>query len=105
MARSIYERKAQKELQEEGYIVDYKTRPFRVPKGYKVDFFGRFDLMAVKFGSPLRWISIKGHAGVPKKHRTEVAEFWLPDGNQKEIWDWRKRLGWKKEVYHDGSWI
>lgn len=98
MARSPYERKAEHELEAEGYIVDWKARPFRVPKGYKVDFFGRFDLMAVKDGSPIRWISIKGHAGVPSKHRREIETFWLPDNNEKEIWVWRKRLGWKKEV-------
>lgn len=98
MARSPYERKAEHELEDQGYFVDWKARPFRVPKGYKVDFFGLFDLVAHKPGLLLRWISIKGHAGVPSKHRREVEAFSLADSNQKEIWQWRKRLGWKKEI-------
>jgi hypothetical protein len=97
--RSIYERKAQKELEAEGYKVDWKTRPFRVPKGYQVDFLGVFDLLAVKRGTPIRWISIKGKAGIPSWHRKEVEEMWLPpETNIKEIWYWKGKSGWTKQL-------
>ncbi len=99
MARSIYERKAQKELEAEGFRVDWKTRPFRVPRGYQVDFFGLFDLIAYKFGAPLRWISIKGRAGVPSSHRKDVGSFRLPsETNRKEIWHWKRSKSWVKEI-------
>ena len=99
MARSIYERKAQKELESDGYKVDWKTRPFRVPKGYQVDFFGLFDLVGFKEGFPLRWISIKGKAGIPSKHRRAILEFNLSkETNTKEIWYWKGRTGWTKNI-------
>src|SRR5258708_36570267 len=99
MARSIYERKAQKELESEGYTVEWKVRPCRVPKGYHVDLWGCFDLMAVRLNGPIRWISIKGKAGVPSAHRKKVTDFWLPhDSNQKEIWYWKGRTGWTKQI-------
>jgi hypothetical protein len=84
--RSIYEIKAHKELEAQGWNVDYKVRPFRPRKGFHVDFFNLFDLMAHRAGDPLRFISIKGHAGVPGKHRRAVEAFWLPESCQKEIW-------------------
>ncbi len=92
MARSRFERKAQKELEQRGYLVDWKIRPsgWKMPRGYNVDYFGLWDLMAYKFGEPIRFISIKGQAGVPRKHREEIEEFQLPEGMQKEIWTYRK---------------
>ncbi len=99
MARSRYEIKAEKELEAEGYIVDWKTRPFRVPKGYQVDFFGLFDLVAFKPGLPIRWISIKGKAGIPAAHKKAVLAFPLSrEANQKEIWYWKGRTGWTKQT-------
>ena len=94
--RSKYEIKAQKSLEEQGWTVDYKSRPFRVPSNYSVDYFGLFDLLVYRAGDPLRWISIKGKAGVPSKHRKEIEEFWMPEGNQKEIWRYRKLKGYRE---------
>jgi len=84
MARSKYEIRAQKELEKQGYEVDNKAGMARWAKNR--DFWNVFDLVAKKEGDPLRWISIKGTMGVTKKHRKEVKECWLPDGNTKEIW-------------------
>ena len=91
--RSKYERKAQKILEEDGYLVDFKIRPssFRVPRGYMVDFFGLFDLCAYKLNNPLRWISIKGRAGIPSTHRQAIEAFKIPLGNIKEIWSFSKK--------------
>ena len=100
--RSRYEIKCQKQLEAEGYIVDYKTRPSFY--AVNVDYFNLFDIVAVKKGKPVRWISIKGHAGVPPKHREAIKKFPLPkQGNSKEIWHWPKRKkkkeDWIKEIY------
>ena len=99
MARSKYEIKAQRELEAEGWTVDYKARPFRCPRGYRIDFFGCFDLIACKAGVPfIRWISIKGHAYVPAAHRKELTELPLPPGNQKEIWVYKLDGTIKREI-------
>src|SRR3990172_4819018 len=86
--RSPYERRAQTELESENYFVEWKMRRPRIMrKGkYTQDFFNRFDLLAYKLGESLRWISIKGRAGVPSKHLKEIKEFILPTNNIKEIW-------------------
>ena len=84
--RSVYELKAEKELEGQGWLVDYKMRPSRPTRGYHTDYFNLFDLMAYRAGDPLRLISIKGHKGVPAKHRQDIANFWLPQNIQKEIW-------------------
>lgn len=92
MARSKYEKIAHKQLEKMGYKVDYKIRPsgFKNPSSYTVDYFGIFDLVVHRVGEPLRWISIKGKAGVPSKHRKEIEDFWMPDNNSKEIWTYSK---------------
>ena len=91
--RSKYEIKAQKELEKEGYFVDNKAGMARFSKNR--DFFNLFDLVAVKRNQPLRYISIKGHQGIPGQHLKDVSKFWLPKCCQKEIWYWPKR---KKKV-------
>jgi hypothetical protein len=94
--RSKFEIKAQKELESQNWIVDYKCRPFRVPKDYNVDFMGLFDLMAYRAGDPLRLISVKGTAGVPSAHRQAIENFTVSLGGvQKEIWTYRKLVGSK----------
>ena len=106
MAKSKFEVKAQKELEEQGWLVDWKIRPsgLRMPRGYNVDYFGLFDLMAYRAGDPVRLISIKGTMGVPSKHRKALEDFWLPGGLQKEVWYYRKLKGYgnkfipKKEI-------
>ena len=96
--RSPYEIKAHKYLEAEGYQVDYKIRPRIVPRKYNVDFFARFDLIAYKEGEPLRWISIKGHAGAPTAHQKAIKDFKMPEGNQKEIWVYRKSKNIIKKI-------
>ena len=88
--RSIYEIKAQKILEAEGFRVDYKIRPRICPRGYSVDYWGLFDLLAYKNGV-IRFISVKGKAGVPQKHRKMIEGFNEPAGCTKEIWVFRKR--------------
>lgn len=41
--RSRFEIRGQKELQKEGWIVDYKLRSSFPIKGYNTDYFNRFD--------------------------------------------------------------
>jgi len=94
--RSKYEIKAGKELESQGYTVDYKVRPFRVAVEYRVDYFGLFDLLVYRVGDVVRWISIKGKAGVPSKHRKAIEDWWFPEGHQKEIWTYNKRKGYRK---------
>lgn len=86
MARSKYEKKAHKLLEEEGYFVDYKIRPRFPMKGYHVDYFNAFDLLAYKPGEPLRWISIKGTGGNRQKNRRFIESLKFPTGNIKELW-------------------
>lgn len=83
--RSKFEIRAQKELEKQGYRVDYKARPRRVPRNYQVDYFGVFDLMAYKPGE-LRMISIKPASNCPKSHQRDVIDILLPGGITKEIW-------------------
>lgn len=90
--RSKYEIKAQKLLESEGWLVDYKPRS-RFAFG-KVDFFNAFDLLAYK-PKKLRFISIKGHAGASKKHQNTIRSFVMPRGCTKELWIWpRSNKGW-----------
>lgn len=88
--RSKFEILAEKELKSQGYQVDYKIRPRFTPRGYHTDYFDLFDLIAVRAGEPVRWISIKGQAGVPSDHAQAIINFFLPEGNQKEVWQYRK---------------
>lgn len=94
MARSKYEVRAQKELEEDGYQVDNKVGMGRWARNR--DFWNLFDLVARKKGEPLRWISIKGTMGILMEHRRAIRGFWLPEGNIKEIWARRKGKGRKK---------
>jgi hypothetical protein len=90
--RSVYEKAAHKKLESEGWKVDYKIRPRICPKGYRVDYFSLFDLLAVRAGDPIRWISIKGVESSLKKHKKAIQDFFLPEGNQKELWMYRYGL-------------
>lgn len=102
--RSAYEKQAQKELEEEGYLVDYKIRPRFPMKNYNVDFLGLFDLLAIKpDGSEglLRCIAIKGVAGDRHKIIAEIEKIPFPAGVQKEIWYIRtvkKKKEWVKRI-------
>lgn len=97
--RSKYEVKAEKELREEGYIVDNKAGASRWTKNR--DFWNLFDLCAVSPDKKrLHWVSIKGKAGIPKAHLDEIKKFILPSGNIKEIWSrsLSKKKYWYKKI-------
>lgn len=96
--RSKYEVKAQKELEEKGYRVDNKAGMSRWSKNR--DFWNLFDLVAIKRGEPMRWISIKGETGGYMENRKAITEFWLPEGNTKEQWRMpkRKKREWIKWI-------
>jgi len=100
MAVSIYEREAKKELREQGWMVDWKIRAGMPIRGYTVDYFGAFDILAYRAGDPLRFISVKGDMGILKKHRELIESFVFPIGVQKEIWQYdpkrKKRI--RKEI-------
>lgn len=109
MARSKYEIRVQKILQKQGYIVDWKIRPRIVPKTYQVDYFGLFDLVAIRSGDPIRWIAVKGKAGDYHKLRPKIEAFWMPEGNSKELWRFPKGMRYphkveffNEEYYEDG---
>ncbi len=97
--RSKYEAKAQKELEADGWIVDNKSGMGRWARNR--DFFNLFDLVAIKENHPIRWISIKGRAGVPDAHRKEIEAWWFPGNNIKEIWakSQGKKSYWHKVIY------
>lgn len=96
--RSKYEAKAQKELERDGWEVDNKSGMGRWAKNR--DFWNVFDLVAKKDGKKLRWISIKGTMGLSAKHKKELQDCWLPEGNIKECWSRSKGKSnyWKKEI-------
>lgn len=102
--RSRFEIKANKELEKDGYTVDYKLRSSYPIKGYNTDYFNRFDLLCFKEGEPLRWISIKGKSGGYAENRRSIAEFKLPAGNIKEQWRYdrdpknKRRIRVRKEI-------
>jgi hypothetical protein len=103
MARSKYEIRAQKELEAEGYIVDYKIRPRFPLRNYNTDYFGLFDLIALKQQEGfVRWIAIKGVAGGRNLIIAEIEAVKFPPGNSKEIWyiSKTKKLGerWIKKI-------
>lgn len=95
MARSKFEIKAQKDLEKEGYIVDYKMRPRFPCRHYNVDYFNLFDLMAYKKGK-LRMIAIKSQktSGYDVRIlREKIEKFKLPKEISKELWSYRKLKG------------
>jgi len=103
--RSKYEILAQKELEKEGWKVDNKAGMGRWSKNR--DFWNLFDLVALKDGEGLRWISIKGvdggfaNAKTGENHREDLKAFRLPEGNIKELWWWsksKKDPGWRKII-------
>lgn len=98
MARSPYEFKTHKQLVAEGYVVDFKAHTSRPIKNYHYDFFNLFDIIAWKLDEPLRWISVKGRAGVPSAHRRALEAFKMPLGNVKELWVYKKDRTIRREI-------
>lgn len=94
--RSRFEIRAQRELEIEGYFVDYKMRPSRITRGYNTDYWNLFDLMAWKPGE-IRLISIKGKS-CPKKHKDDLQLFKVPIGVSVELWRFDKQLKDKRKI-------
>lgn len=90
--RSKFEIKCEKELKDQGWIVDSKAGMNRWAKN--TDYFHCFDILAVRSGEPLRFIAIKGQGGVPSELLQAIQDFWLPESCQKEIWHYRKLKGY-----------
>ena len=87
MSRSKFEIKAQKELEAEGWQVDYKIKSsgWKQPSNYNCDYFNIFDLLAYSPGI-IRGIAIKGQGGVPRALREAVEQFDAGSNFVKEIW-------------------
>lgn len=85
--RSKFEKKAQKELEADGWLVDWKVSSggFTQNRNTPTDYFHLFDLLAYKPGI-IRMIAIKGQGGVPRKLRDDITAFRPPKGMLKEIW-------------------
>lgn len=89
--RSKYEKLAEKELKDEGWVVDNKAGGSYWMKNK--DYFHLFDLVAVKKNNPIRWIAIKGHdGGSSKELRDKIRKFWMPKNNKKELWYMAKKV-------------
>lgn len=95
--RSKYEIKAHHELEEDGWFVDFKSRPSRQTRNALVDYWHIFDLLAWKPGK-LRCISIKGRS-CPKKHKIDLSNFTMPPEVTVELWQYTKK-GKKVWNYH-----
>ena len=82
--RSRFETKAQADLEEDGWFVDWKLRPSMPNPHYNTDYWHLFDLLAWKPGE-LRFISIKGK-NCPLKHKKDLQLFEVPKGVSIELW-------------------
>ncbi len=82
--RSKFEKRAQKDLESEGYFVDWKLRPSLNSPHYNTDYWRLFDLLAYK-PFEIRLISIKGK-NCPKKHKDDLKSFKVPKGVTVELW-------------------
>lgn len=83
---SKFEQLARRELRAAGYLIDWKIRPQRPMRGYSVDYFNLFDMLAYKEGEPLRMIQIKSKKSPTVPIRKAIKAFVLPQGIQKELW-------------------
>lgn len=79
-------------LEEDGWFVDWKIKPRFTPRGYNVDYWNLFDLLAWKRKSPIRWIAVKGKSGGYSELRKRLKKFWMPENNIKELWRFPKGL-------------
>lgn len=82
--RSKFEKRAQRILQKQGYLVDWKLRPSTPSPFYATDYFNLFDLLAFKPSEPIRMISVKGKS-VPRSHQEALKSF-LCTGCSVELW-------------------
>lgn len=95
---SKYEKLAKRELEVDGWLVDWKIRATRPVRGYSVDYWGLFDILAYKYGEGIRMISVKGRSGVPLAHRRAIEAFNPKGLVQKEIWSYESGTKVKKEI-------
>ncbi len=88
----VYEWKAQKELEAEGYVV-VRSSASHSP----------IDLIAVGCGS-IKIIQVKSTKGdkvymnTYKEDISSLREMKVPDNVTREIWVWRRYKGWTKEL-------
>lgn len=94
--RSRFEKRAQKDLEQEGYFVDWKLRPSMANPHYNTDYWHLFDLLAWRPGE-LRFISIKGKS-CPKKHKDDLKKFKVPRGVAIELWVHDRDLKDKRKI-------
>lgn len=94
--RSRFEIRAQRDLEQEGYFVDWKLRPSMPSPHYNTDYWNLFDLLVWKPGE-LRFISIKGK-NCPKKHKDDLKKFKVPPGVKIELWMHDKDLKDKRKI-------
>jgi hypothetical protein len=94
--RSKFEIRAQRELEVEGYFVDWKLRPSMPSPHYNTDYWNLFDLAAWKPGE-LLFISIKGKT-CPKLHKDHLKLFKVPKGVRVELWMFDKQLEDKRKI-------
>ena len=88
------ERKAELELQAEGCRTWKKIRV----RYLNNDIFGLFDLLALpEDGRKLRMIQVKANYCRPEV-REAIRDLKVPSSIQKEVWTWKDRVGWKKEI-------
>lgn len=91
---SRLERKAELELQAEGCRT-WKTIRVRYRN---LDIFGLFDVLALPDdGQKVRMIQVKANR-CDRKTREAIRMLKVPSSIQKEIWVWKDRIGWVKEV-------
>jgi len=94
--RSKFEKRGQRELELDGYFVDWKLRPSMPSPHYNTDYWNLFDLLAWKSGE-LRLISIKGKS-CPKKHKDNLKLFKVPIGVSVELWMYDRDLKDKRKI-------
>jgi len=87
------ERKARKELEEKGWLVDSKPKV----KFHSPDLFGHFDLIAIKKGERPKLIQVKSNKKYPSSKLREFAEREVPDCFSCEWWSWQDYKGWVKK--------
>lgn len=82
--RSKFEKRAQRILEKQGYLVDWKLRPSTPTPFYNTDYFNLFDLLAFKPHCPLRMISVKGR-NASVAHQSALKSFFC-SGVSVELW-------------------
>lgn len=86
------EARCAKELEEQGYIIGFRSIRTRFQR---IDAFNLFDIIALSpKGTLLRFIQVKSNQA---RDKTGIIALQLPRYCHKELWVWKDRKGWKKE--------